>query len=214
MRYCASLVLILGALASSSAAQTPLASSPRELDTIALEVFKEMHNRGAELYNAGDATGCLKVYATALLTAKPFLKHRPAIQKLIDDGLAEAEKADGAKLQAFGLHKLFLQVRAELETAPAKVEEPKSAQMFGVLTLDGKPVTGASITIAWKDRAFTATTDAEGKFAFTDALPLGKYAVIITGAAVPVKYGSTETTDLAITVVAGKNVSDLALKSK
>ncbi len=213
MRF-AFLILILLPLASIAPAQTPAPIPARDLDAIAVEVFKEMHNKGAELYNAGDASGCLKVYATALLTAKPFLKHRPAIQKLIDEGLADAEKADGAKLQAFGLHKLFLKVRAELEADHAKVEDPKSAQVTGVLTLDGKPVAGASITIAWKLRAFTATTDVEGKFAFTDAIPPGQYAAIITGAAVPGKYGSTETTDIAVSLAVGKNTHDIELKSK
>ena len=206
--------LAIGLAASPLRADAPAAIPARDLDGIAVEVLKEMHNRGAELYNAGDASGCLKVYATALSTAKPFLKHRPAIQKMIDDGLAEAEMADGAKLQAFGLHKLFLKVRADLEAASPEGEPAKSAQMAGVLTQGGKPIPGAVITITRTLRTFSATTDGEGKFAFTDPLPLGKYAVIITGPAVPEKYGLTGTTDKAVALVAGKNVGDLALDSK
>jgi len=214
MRFRAVFALTILALGSVAPAQTPKATPARDLDGIAVEVFKEMHNRGAELYNAGDASGCLKVYATALLTAKPFLKHRPAIQKAIDDGLADAEKADGAKLQAFALHKLFVKVRADLEAEAVSVEAPKAAQMTGTLTLDAKPLADAVVTLAGVTRAFTATTDAGGKFAFTDALPPGGYTAIVTGAGVPEKYGITTASGITVDLAAGKNVRDLALNSK
>ncbi len=211
------LALFLSGVGTSASAQTPKAIPARELDVIALDVFKEMHNRGAELYNAGDPTGCLKVYATALLTAKPFLKHRPAMQKAIEAGLAEAEKADGAKLQAFGLHKHLVKLRTDLEADLAGAEVPAPAlpaQCAGVLTLNGKPVALASITLAGNARAFTATTDAEGRYAFADALPPGRYDVIVTGASVPAKYAQSDTSGIVFELAVEKNAGDLALQSK
>jgi len=210
--------LLLACFAPSGFAQSPKAEV--ELDQIAIDTLKEMHNKGAELYNANDPSGCLKIYATALLTVKPFLKHRPEIQKVIDAGMAEVEKLDGAKAQAFRMHELIEKVRADLKAEPKKpvVPEPPvvalPAQIFGVLTLDGKPLAEAAITVIAGRRAFTATTDAGGKYAITDALPIGKYTVIVTGADAPAKFQSAETSGLTVDVVAGKNMQDVNLKSK
>ncbi len=203
--------LILGSVASAVSAQSPAPKSipESELDQIAIDVLKEMHNKGAVLYNAGDAGGSLKVYNTTLLSVKPFLKHRPAIQKSIDTGLSEAEKSDTVKLQAYRLHELIERIRADLK--PVKTRPP----LTGVLKLDGQPLAKATITIAGKGRAFTTVTDAQGKYSYTDELPYGEYTVIVTGPAVPAKFATSETSGLLLEIAPGpENTRDLELKSK
>ena len=242
------LVPILGlvlTLASASAQQPgakPVAEG--DLDRIAVEVLKEMHNKGAELYNAGEPSGCLKIYGTALLTVKPFLKHRPSIQKSIDAGIAEVEKADGLKLQAFKMHELIEKIRADLlpgtekPAVPERPVAPQPSTLSGTLTLDGKPYSGVTVAIAGGKRAFAATTDSEGNFTIADSIPPGAYAVVVTGPVLfpalerksprdpgttfyletgvvpPAKYQSTETSGLVVSIGPGKNVAAFALLSK
>lgn len=203
--------LILGLVATAVSAQPPAPKSIPEsdLDRIAMDVLKEMHNKGAVLYNAGDAAGSFRVYNTTLLCVKPFLQHRPAVQKSIDTGIAEAEKSDTVKLQAYRLHELIERVRAELK--PVKKRPP----LTGVLKLDGRPLAKATITIAGKGRAFTTVSDAEGKYSYTDELPYGEYTVVVTGPAVPAKFNLSETSGLLLEVTSGpENTRDLELKSK
>lgn len=141
-----------------------------DLDKAAVEVLKDLHNRGADLYNAADAGGAMRLYEGTLRTLVPFLTHRPKVQKAIEDGLAEALKLDGAKAQAFRLHEVIDAVRTDLkaamkadadgkqpppmpdpkktETPPEKKPDPTPPQppaptvgsVSGVLTLDGKPL--------------------------------------------------------------------------
>ncbi len=203
--------LILGFIATAVSAQTlpPKSIAESELDRIAIDVLKEMHDKGAVLYNAGDAAGSLKVYNTTLLSVKPFLQHRPAIQKSIDSGITEAEKSDTVKLQAYRLHELIERIRLDLK--PVKKRPP----LTGVLKLDGQPLAQATITIAGKGRAFTTTTDAQGKYSYTQELPYGEYTVLVKGTAVPAKFNTSETSGLLLEVAPGpENTRDLELKSK
>ena len=203
--------LILGFIATAVSAQTlpPKSIAESELDRIAIDVLKEMHDKGAVLYNAGDAAGSLKVYNTTLLSVKPFLQHRPAIQKSIDSGITEAEKSDTVKLQAYRLHELIERIRLDLK--PVKKRPP----LTGVLKLDGQPLAQATITIAGKGRAFTTTTDAQGKYSYTQESPYGEYTVLVKGTAVPAKFNTSETSGLLLEVAPGpENTRDLELKSK
>lgn len=127
-------VMTLGAAAEAqpptgggTSAAKPLSSySPADLDKLAVEVLKDIHNRGADLYNRGDAAGCFRMYEGALVTVRPFLAHRPTTVKLIDDGLVEVGRTEGVKIQAFRLHEVIEQVRSELKVPlPAPKVEPK-----------------------------------------------------------------------------------------
>ncbi len=203
--------LMLGLIATAVSAQTlpPKSIAESGLDRIAIDVLKEMHDKGAVLYNAGDAAGSLKVYNTTLLSVKPFLQHRPAIQKSIDSGITEAEKSDTVKLQAYRLHELIERIRVDLK--PVKKRPP----LTGVLKLDGQPLAQATITIAGKGRAFTTITDAQGKYSYTHELPYGEYTVLVKGTAVPAKFNTSETSGLLLEVAPGpENTRDLELKSK
>lgn len=194
----------------SGVGTTPVTKAQTDLDQIVVSILKEVHNRGAELYNRGDAAGCYRMYEGALVTVKAFLAHRPATQKIIDNGLTEVAKTDGAKIQAFRLHEVIEQVRGELKTESKTLEgstpdpmptvkevipapKPKSeapkppatdATVSGAVTLLGKPLTDCEVTIVSmtlsKPRVFTAKVEA-GQYKFDGPIPLGKYVVIVTG---------------------------------
>src|SRR5262245_7612461 len=63
----------------------------KPLDRAIADSLKDVHNRGADVHNAGDPIGAWRMYQGALITVKPFLAHRPDAQKAIDDGLKSAE---------------------------------------------------------------------------------------------------------------------------
>ncbi len=225
------------------AADPPATSvSHAELDRLAVEVLKDLHNRGADLYNSADASAALRLYEGSLRAVGPFLAHRPKVQAVIADGLAEAAKLDGAKAQAYRLHEVMEQARAELKAAmkadadakPAPMPEPKKpdpkpeppkpappavGSLTGVLTLDGKPLAKADVTVVSltlpSPRVFTTTADAAGRFAFPAELPPATYAVMVTGAtAVPAKYQSTRTSGVEVVVKAGEQSANVKLQSK
>lgn len=134
-RWTGNLIGVLGmfATAIASAADPVAGTSPSSVsdpDRLVIDALKEVHNRGADLYNSGDSPGCFRLYQGALLTVRPFLAHRPAIQKVIDDGLAEVGKTEGVKIQAFRLHEVIEDVRAKLKNElkrkpPSKPDDPK-----------------------------------------------------------------------------------------
>ena len=98
-------------IAACVAAADPLPDA----DKITVDVLRDVHNRGAELYNAGDPAGAFRLYEGALMAVRPFLAHRKDAQKSIDDGLAEVAKTDGAKVRAFRLHEVIEDVRGKLK---------------------------------------------------------------------------------------------------
>lgn len=228
-----SALILFNLLAAGTTAAEP--SVPNvQLDQTAVEVLKDLHNRGADLYNAADAVGALRMYEGALRTVTPFLAHRPKVQKTIEDGLADAFKLEGAKAQAFRLHEVIDQVRTDLKAAikadaeakpptptdPPKPEpkpEPKVGALAGTLTLAGKPVAEGAITLVSLSlaipRVFTATV-ADGKFAFPAELPPATYAVMVSGAGIPDKFGSTMTAGLEVEVKGGEQVWDAELEPK
>jgi hypothetical protein len=178
-RFSHLVVTLLVLTATVRAADPPAATSTpnAELDRLAVEVLKDLHNRGADLYNAADAPGALRLYEATLRSVGPFLAHRPKVQAAIADGLAEAFKLDGAKAQAYRLHELIDQVRNDLKTATKVVPEVKLGErkgdptpgdgktegksapnpdappapvvgtLAGKLTLDGMPVPKAAVTL-------------------------------------------------------------------
>jgi truncated hemoglobin YjbI len=86
------------------------------LDRQIFDVLREVHNRGADLHNAGDPVGCYRLYQGSLMTLKPLLAHRPAVQKAIDDALQAAERRPSAG-RALVLHKAIVEARTRLKPA-------------------------------------------------------------------------------------------------
>src|SRR5262245_59829388 len=110
MRVLLSLAILAGIFAPAACAQDSRAA----FDKQASEALRDVHDRGAELYNAGDATAGYRMYQGGLIVARGLLGHRPEVQKLISDGLADAERQASVARRAFVLHELIEKVRVEL----------------------------------------------------------------------------------------------------
>lgn len=79
--------------------------SPADLDKKANKAAYDAADMGTKIYNAGDQTGCLKLYEGTLMTLAAVLDHRPELVKLIKDQMAVADKATTTKDKAFALRK-------------------------------------------------------------------------------------------------------------
>lgn len=218
----------------------PSPSTKSDPDRLVIDALKEVHNRGADLYNTGDSAGCFRMYQGALLTARAFLGHRPAVQKVIDDGLADVAKTEGVKIQAFRLHEVIEDVRAKLKDEIKKAKDPgskdepkpkpdpkvepppKPLPPTGTVTLDGKPLAGGDVTFVSLDApapaVFTAIVRADGTFQFDGAIPAGNYAVLVNpgpaAGKIPDKYQDAGKSGLRAKVAGGANVVTLALTGK
>jgi hypothetical protein len=117
------LLLLLGSVAAFAADPVPDA---RSLDKTVAASLRDVHDRGADLYNQSkDYSGAYRLYEGALLAVKPLLAHRVDVQKAIDDGLAAANKEPDTARKAFLLHEVIEKVRTELKTAAVPKVEPK-----------------------------------------------------------------------------------------
>jgi hypothetical protein len=288
-RVLAGLLLALFAT-SSLPAQDPKLPDVATFDKLVVDSLRDVHNRGADLYNtAKEFDGAYRMYQGGLVAVRPLLGHRPAAQKLIDDGLAAAEKEANAAQKAFKLHETIEAVRKHLKEAaaaepvkksdeprtkpddmakkdekkpdepkkateepkkkpddPAKkpdepkkaTEEPKkkpddpapmpkaddppakpaaaAAGPTGKVLFKGRPLPAGEVSFVSLDlakpRVFTTPIGADGTYAFKDALPPGRYAVVVTGKGVPAQYQTTTTSGLVFEVKAGANEQNIELK--
>jgi truncated hemoglobin YjbI len=80
-----------------------------------LDVLKDIHNRGADMYNSGDVAGCYRMFEGALRVAAPVLSARPDVQQMIESGLTAAEREPSMAKRAFALHQLIEQVRKKIK---------------------------------------------------------------------------------------------------
>lgn len=123
--------MLLCLTAGSLLADDPQLPDVKTYDKIVVDSLRDIHNEGADLFNKSkDAVGAFRLYQGALLTVKPLLAHRPAAQKLIVDGLAEAEKLVTQQQKAFKLHETIEEVRDLLKKGgepKAKTEETKKS---------------------------------------------------------------------------------------
>lgn len=92
------------------------------------EALRDAHDRGAEMYNSGETAAAYRVFQGALYVARGMLNNRPDLQKLINTGMADAEREPQVAKRAFYLHELIEKVRADLHTAP-KIAPPKPREV-------------------------------------------------------------------------------------
>jgi hemoglobin len=123
----------------------------RALDKAVFDVLRDIGNQGADLFNKHvDYAGCYRVYQGGLTAVKPFLAHRPNLQKVIDDGIARANKKDLVWERAFALRQVLDQVRTEV-SAPVprtKAKQPGPAIKKGLVEdLTVEPATKAPRTL-------------------------------------------------------------------
>lgn len=100
----------------------------RVIDQRLYDVLREVHNRGADLYDTGDQSGCYRIFQSTLMTSRGLLSHRPLEQKFIDAGLAAAETKTTTAGKAFALHEVISQLRMRLK--PLRVDGPESLSII------------------------------------------------------------------------------------
>lgn len=136
-------------LASSAAFAADPAPDTKALDKAIAASLRDVHDRGADLYNLSkDYAGAHRLYEGALLAVKPLLAHRADVQKSVDDSLAAATKETDAARKAFLLHEAIEKVRGDLKTTAAtpKVEpmpmpmKPKDPQPMPMKPKDPMPM--------------------------------------------------------------------------
>jgi hypothetical protein len=172
------------------------------------EALRNVHDRGAELYNAGDAAAGYRVYQGGLIVARDMLAHRSDLQKIISDGMTEAERQPSVARRAFVLHELIEKVRVDLRgrkpseaitVPPREVKpDPKSAKsglkpaaavgeikegVVGRVIWQGQPVAGVDVLFVTlglpEPKVYETTTGPQGVYAIADLKP-GKYVVLIS----------------------------------
>ena len=237
-RLLAALLLAL-LTATSIFADDPKLPDVATFDKLVVDTLRDVHNKGADLYNMNkEFDGTYRMYQGALLTIRPLLAHRPAVQKLIDQGLTAAEAETSIAQKAFRLHEAIEAVRKRLkeantvapkavepvevapkpkEKAPSKAPGTGSAGgkgLSGEVRLRGQPLAAAEITVVSLDqskpRVFTAPIQA-GSYSLPEVLA-GKYVVIITGKGVPEKFQTTTTSGLTIEVKPEGSVQNIELQ--
>jgi hypothetical protein len=197
-----------------------------DLDARALAILKELHNHGAGLYNTGDPAGAWRLYEATLRCCRPFLPHRPAVQRRIADGLAEVDRTDGVRVKAFRLHELIDEVRTDLKAfrrpGPGAEPPPPSGSLtqlnlpadfpaaVGTVRLATVPLGGVHLTAHGAATA-SCLADAAGRFRLPGPLPAGEYTVTVAGRGVPPRYAAADTSPLRLTVTGGMVAAELVL---
>lgn len=106
------ILLVAGTLAADDGKP----SGAREADERIRDALKLVHNKGADLYNESrEFMGAYRMYQGALTTVRPLLANKPAAQRIIDEGLAVAEKEPSPAQKAFKLHETIEAVREMLK---------------------------------------------------------------------------------------------------
>ena len=86
----------------------------------------------------------------------------------------------------------------------------------GTVTLKGQPLTAGTVLFVSIDKpkpvVIAAAIQANGQYAPLEAVPPGKYVVIVKGKDVPEKYQLTFTSSLTAEVAAPPSVFDIALQ--
>lgn len=117
-------VVVVGVAGVAVAADAP--GDKTAQDKALFDALKEMHNRAADQYNQGDANGCYRMFQGGLILARPLLAHRPDVQKVVDDGMLEADRLASIPHRAVALHKTIEKVREKLKP-PSTIQTPPAS---------------------------------------------------------------------------------------
>lgn len=118
IRMVAALALVAALGAGARGDDQPTLPDVKTFDKLVIDTLRTVHDRGADLYNESkDFAGTFRMYQGALLTTRPLLGHRPEAQKLIDAGLAAAEKEPDPARKAVKLHEAIEATRKHLKVA-------------------------------------------------------------------------------------------------
>src|SRR5437764_4562458 len=103
--------LVLSVPVSVARAADDQPADRKALDQQIYKTLRDVINKGADLYNAGDQNGCYRFYEGALVALQPFLEHRPEMQKAITDGIDNARRNPELARRAFVLRDVIDQIR-------------------------------------------------------------------------------------------------------
>lgn len=120
MSHTARLAIVSLTLLAAAAA----ADQPKPRDEALYETLKDVINRGADLYNAGEPAACYYLYQGSLMTIKPALAGRPELEKAVAKALAGAEKDPVMWRRSFTLRDALDKVRSEVN--PNKKDRDKA----------------------------------------------------------------------------------------
>jgi hemoglobin len=116
------LAVCVAALVSTPALQAQPGAAGldmKEVDQRIYKLLKDVINTGADLYNnRNDHNGCYRLYQGSLMTLRPMLDHRPAMQKVIDEALEKAKRAQNPGDSAFDLRAAIDRIRDETGGKP------------------------------------------------------------------------------------------------
>jgi truncated hemoglobin YjbI len=98
------------------------AAGTKALDKQLYDMLRDLHNRGADLYNSDDAAGCYRMFQGGLIAVRPALAHHPDVQKAIDVGMEDAARNPSIARRAFALHILIENVRGKINPNPKAKE--------------------------------------------------------------------------------------------
>lgn len=191
--------------------------------TVLNETLRDVIDAGAKIFNDnGDHAGCYRLWQGSLMSIRPFVP--PDMQAAIDKGLASAAKCDNYADRAFELRKVLDDIRAKTKGSGGSETTKKTSGgaglVAGKLTYQGQPVAGGYfVTLVSDARKFSTAIQKDGAFEFKTPIPLGDYRVAvqripdenIKGQPLPARYGSADTSGLAINVQAGKQNVELNL---
>jgi hypothetical protein len=200
MRYILPALLIFGVCHSSKAQDTK-----STLDRQIADALRDVHDRGADVYNAGDEAGGYRIYQGGLTVARGLLGHRPDLQKLIVAGMTAAERESSSGRKAFVLHELIEKIRGELRVQktgesltvpPRELKSEKNPEVkpaagvgevkdgvIGRVLWQGMPVAGVNVLFVSlgrnPPRVYETTTGAQGVYSASD-VPAGRYVILIS----------------------------------
>lgn len=97
-------------LAGNARAQDAAAAYRKHVDSRVGAGVVNTLRVGVELYNAGDAAGCYRVYQGALTGLAPTLDYRPEWKTLVETSLRDAERLPDYQQRAFALRKVLDQI--------------------------------------------------------------------------------------------------------
>jgi hemoglobin len=114
-------------------------SSEKAIDAVVFSTLRDVITKGVELYNPpnSDYAGCWHFYEGALLTVRPFLAHRPALQDSITKGLAAAYNESSLGDRAFVLRKVIDDIRSTVK--PHSGAAPAAAAPAGAAPAAAAP---------------------------------------------------------------------------
>jgi len=121
------LLSLLGGTFTLGAGEPPAPVNLQALDRRIDQALYDVIIAGTQLYNNGDHTGCCRIFEGGLVSMRPVLAHRPALQRAITDGLTKAGTLSIADERARQLRAVMDRVREGLRpepAAPAKTAKP------------------------------------------------------------------------------------------